>query len=145
MVWLSEVGLLSSGGGGVVAGMYICCCWFGKGGGLMLGLAWCPGFEQCCQVPKLVMVTVLETTVWSVNGVGMLFWPHLSNSGRCPCPVSFLQVDLPADVEWGKVTGAPIVVLILRLLVCLQVFVDSLSLGCVGGEEREVGSELTRV
>ena len=50
-----------------------------------------------------------------------------------------------AGVEWWKVTGAPVTVLLLRLLAGLQVLVDSCILGGVGGEDREVGSELPGV
>ena len=85
----------------------------------------------------------IETTVWSANGVGALFRLLLYSSGRCSCPVGFLQVDSLAGVEWGKVAGAPVVVLLPPLPASLQVLVDSFILGCVGGEERDVGSELT--
>ena len=50
-----------------------------------------------------------------------------------------------AGVEWCKVTGAPVMVLLLRPLAGLQVLVDSCILGGVGGEERKVGSELPGV
>ncbi len=63
----------------------------------------------------------------------------------CPGPVGFLQADMLAGVERWKVTGAPVMVLLLRPLAGLQVLVDSCILGCAGGEEREVGSELPGV
>ena len=90
-------------------------------------------------------ITTVETTIWSANSVRTRFGPLLDNSGWCPGPVGFLQEDILAGVEWWKVTGAPVTVLLLRLLAGLQVLVDSCILGGVGGEEREVGSELPGV
>ena len=102
-------------------------------------------FGWCCQVPELATITTVETTVWSANGVRTRFGPLLDNSGWCPGPVGFLQADMLAGVEWWKVTSAPVMVLLLRPLAGLQVLVDSCILGGVGGEEREVGSELPGV
>ncbi len=102
-------------------------------------------FGWCCEVPELATITTVETTIWSANGVRTWFGPLLDNSGWCPGPVGFLQADMLASVEWWKVTGALVMVLLLRPLAGLQVLVDSCILGCVGGEEREVGSELPGV
>ena len=102
-------------------------------------------FGWCCEVPELATITTVETTNWSVNGVRTWFGPLLDNSGWCPGPVGFLQADMLASVEWWKVTGALVMVLLLRPLAGLQVLVDSCILVCVGGEEREVGSELPGV
>jgi len=94
---------------------------------------------------ELATITMVETTIWSSNSVQTRFGPLLNNSGWCPGPVGFLQADMLASVEWWKVTGALVMVLLLHPLVGLRVLVDSCILGCVGGEEREVGSELLGV
>ena len=102
-------------------------------------------FGWCCDVLELATIMTVETTIWSANGVRTQFGPLLDNSGWCPGPVGFLQADMLASVEWWKVAGAPVMVLLLHPLAGLQVLVDSCILGCVGGEEREVGSELPGV
>ena len=50
----------------------------------------------------------------------MQFGPLLDNSGWCPGPAGFLQADMLAIMEWWKLTGALVMVLLLRPLVGCQ-------------------------
>ena len=95
--------MLGGAGCGGVAGMFICCCWFGEEQvDVRAGLV-CPGdtFGWCCQVPKLVTVMAVDTTIWSVNGVEAWFWPLLDNDGRCPCPADHSTTSASAGVLAG--------------------------------------------